>query len=85
MNVLQTKGVVDMIGYCLKNDEGKYLSMSGGRTTNWFEASKFDWSGIESRKMYLECGYTLFEFNITESETAKGLCGSYTSLRLNNR
>lgn len=71
-----------MIGYCLKNDEGKYLSMSGGTTDNWFEASKFDRSGIEARKMYLECGYTLFEFNITESETIKGLCGNYCDNKL---
>lgn len=71
-----------MIGYCLKNDDGEYLSISGGTTTNWFEASKFDKSGIKSRKMYLECGYKLFEFDIQESETVKSLCGDYCDSKL---
>lgn len=68
-----------MIGYCMRNDEGEYLSMNGGSTASWFEASKFDRSGIESRKMYLECGYKVFKFDIQESEAAPNICGNYCS------
>lgn len=72
-----------MIGYCLKNDDGKYLSMSGDPTDNWFEASKFDELGIESRKMYLKCGYELFSFEVNEYKTPLKLCGEYCGNKYN--
>lgn len=53
-----------MIGYMFKDEEGKYLSMHGGVTDDWFEASKFDEEGIKSRSIYLKCGYKLISFKV---------------------
>lgn len=66
-----------MIAYVLKNEEGNYLSMSGGSTNNWFEASKFDEHGIKSREMYLKCGYSLYSFEVQEELVSPKLCGEY--------
>jgi len=61
----------------MKNEEGEYLSMGGGSTDNWFEASKFDKEGIKSREMYLKCGYELYNFEVKEYKTPPKLCGEY--------
>lgn len=69
-----------MIGYVLKDSEGNYVSMTGGATTDWFKASKFDYEGIKSREMYLKCGYELYSFEVRESNKIIVCeCGNYCS------
>ena len=55
-----------MLIYALKNDKGEYISMSGGKTTNWLEASKFDESQMESRLKYTNPEFKLVTFEVKE-------------------
>lgn len=71
-----------MIGYVLKDEEGKYVSMLGGITDDWFKASKFNENGIESRKTYLKCGFKLHRFEVNEKgEEPVKLCGEYCNAK----
>ena len=58
----------EIIAYTLVNDEGNFISMTGGETDDWFKASKFDEEGIESRKVYLKCGFKLKKFKVIEED-----------------
>lgn len=52
--------------YCLRNDKGQYISMSGLLTTDWLEASKFREESIERRMKYVNENFKLVKFEVKE-------------------
>jgi len=50
----------------LRNDKGEYVSMSGGKTTDWFQASKFPEEDAEKRLKYIDDEFKLVRFDIWE-------------------
>lgn len=54
--------------YTIRNEKGEYLSMSMDLTKNWFEASKFPESEVEQRKLYLNDGFKIVEFELVETQ-----------------
>lgn len=52
--------------YALMNDENKFLSMSGGLTHDWFEASKFPVEQIERRLKFYGEDFFLMEYSVEE-------------------
>lgn len=52
--------------YCLRNDKGQYISMSGLLTTNWLEASKFGKESIEKRLKFVNDDFKLAKFEVKE-------------------
>lgn len=55
-----------MIIHAMRNEKGEYVSMSGGKTTNWLEASKFDDSQLERRLTYTNPEFQLVSFEVIE-------------------
>lgn len=54
--------------YCLRNDKGEYISMSGTKTPNWLEASKFGYKDVERRVKYSDPGFKLVTFEVKEEK-----------------
>lgn len=60
-----------MIICTLRNDKGEYVSMRGGKTTDWFQASKFPEEDAKQRLRYADEEFDLIRFDmweISESE-----------------
>lgn len=55
--------------FALRNDEGYYVSMSGGQTKNWFEASKFPEEDVEKRMKYADEEFKLISFVVQETSS----------------
>lgn len=52
--------------YCLRNEKGEYISMSGLLTKDWLQASKFGEESIESRLKYVNDDFKLVKFKVEE-------------------
>lgn len=52
--------------YCLRNNNGEYISMSGDLTKDWLKASKFSDLEIERRLKYVDEKFKLVKFEVTE-------------------
>lgn len=61
-----------MFVYALKNSNGQFLSMSGGLTKDWFQASKFPESEIEKRMKYVDGDFKLVTYTVEEVTEQEG-------------
>lgn len=55
-----------MVIFTLRNEKGEYISMSGGLTTDWLQASKFGEQSIETRLKYTSEDFKLVKFKVEE-------------------
>lgn len=65
-----------MIVCTLRNGKGEYISMSGGKTTDWFQASKFPESDVQRRLEYINDEFKLIRFNLREIQESEQLLDS---------
>lgn len=60
-----------MIICTLRNAEGEYVSMSGGKTTDWFQASKFPEENAKKRLRYTDEEFELVRFDMWEIQESE--------------
>lgn len=57
-----------MIICTLRNDKGEYVSMSGDKTTDWFQASKFPEEDAKKRLRYVDKEFEIVRFYMWEKQ-----------------